>query len=55
MKRLARYLAALALLSVAALMVLDDWVRRTELPNLALETAVTVLDRNTNHASRTLA
>lgn len=46
MKRLARYLAALALLSVAALMVLDDWVRRTELPNLALETAVTVLDRN---------
>ncbi len=46
MKRLARSIAALALLALAALIVLDDWVARTDLPGLELETAVTVLDRN---------
>lgn len=46
MRRLGRYSAALALLVLAALIVLDDWVERTELPPLELETAVTVLDRN---------
>ena len=46
MKRLARSFFALALLALAALIVLDDWVARTELPSLGLETAVTVLDRN---------
>ncbi len=43
-----RYVAALALLVLAALIVLDDWVARTKLPGLELETAVTVLDRNGN-------
>ncbi len=46
MRRLLRYFAALALLALATLIVLDDWVSRTELPSLELETAVTVLDRN---------
>ncbi len=46
MRRLLRYLAALALLALAALIVLDDWVARTKLPSLELETAVTVLDQN---------
>lgn len=46
MKRGGRYLAALALMALAALIVLDDWVARTALPSLAPETAVTVLDRN---------
>lgn len=46
MKRILRYLSALALLALAAVIVLDDWVARTELPDLELETAVTVLDRN---------
>ena len=46
MRRLVRYGAALALLALAALIVLDDWVSNTELPDLQLETAVTVLDRN---------
>ncbi len=46
MSRLFRYLTALALLALAALLVLDDWVAHTELPSLELETAVTVLDRN---------
>ena len=46
MLRFARYLSALALLALAALIVLDDWVKHTELPNLELESAVTVLDRN---------
>lgn len=41
-----RYFAALALLALATLIVIDDWVSRTELPDLVLETAVTVLDRN---------
>ena len=46
MRRLLRYFTALALLALAALIVLDDWVSRTELPLLELETAVTVLARN---------
>jgi len=46
MRRLGRYGAALALLALAALLVLDDWVARTKLPDMGLETAVTVLDRN---------
>ncbi|NOR61055.1 MAG: penicillin-binding protein 1C [Rhodobacteraceae bacterium] len=33
-------------MALAALIVLDDWVARTGLPSLELETAVTVLDRN---------
>ncbi len=33
-------------MALAGLILLDDWVARTELPPLELETAVTVLDRN---------
>ena len=46
MRRIGRYFAALALLALAAVIVLDDWVTKTELPSLELDTAVTVLDRN---------
>jgi len=46
MRRLARYITAVALLVIATAMALDDWVKRTELPDLNLETAVTVLDKN---------
>ena len=46
MRRAGRYLAALVLLALALLILLDDWVSRTDLPDLELETAVTVLDRN---------